>query len=340
MHAETISLKQIIRDERYQGRAQLCSETLADYKRLATESPDDPWPFDDTCTLFRVDKKLYLADGWHRVTVWEQLGRDAVSASIVDGTEQQLFEFICGANSRHALRRTQADCRRTVRLALQREAYRHASIASVATMCCVSRGLVKSVRSEMEREGALERRESVVASDGRRLPATIDDARETRRAVKERLQQQDGATVRQIAEDIGTSEMTVRKVRKELETAAAADELTESDIDTMVVGGTEPEPGPESVKPVTKSGSRSKAGSAMELVELRNLLRARVQAESAAVIEDPSRLNILSGLTELMERWPDDLLTEFDELVSQYSKRLAMLVNDLNEWIMVSQTEH
>jgi hypothetical protein len=144
--AERVPLNAIALDQGLQARVALDSDAVADY-RAAIEGGAALPPVE----CWRVGGALYLVDGFHRVAAMAQLGSEFVSVVVVgEGTIDDAAWYAAGVNASHGLRRTNADKRRAVELALRSPIGSEQSLRVVAEHVGVSHGLVALVRREVE----------------------------------------------------------------------------------------------------------------------------------------------------------------------------------------------
>lgn len=113
-------------------------DEYAEAMRLGVEFPP--------VSLFDDGERLYVADGFHRIQAAEKAERRTILANIYDGGLVDAIRFGLGSNISHGLRRTQADKRRAVILAL--EHFGDWSDRKIAEECRVSPFLVATVRTE------------------------------------------------------------------------------------------------------------------------------------------------------------------------------------------------
>ena len=114
----------------------------------------------------------WLADGFHRVNAALNAGLTEIAADVRQGTLDDAKWHAAGANATHGLRRTNADKRKSVGLALSTERGRASSDRGIAEQCGVGAPLVGSVRAascnNVTPEGGVERR---TGKDGKSYPA-------------------------------------------------------------------------------------------------------------------------------------------------------------------------
>jgi hypothetical protein len=137
-----IPITDIDTDHSVQVRAGINQTTVEEYaEHLKSKRPPLP-----PIVLFGPNPsgKYYLAEGWHRLAAHKKAGLDAIPATIQTGDWKQALEHALGSNCEHGLRRTGADKRRAVELALKH--WSDWSDTMIAEKCGVSRPLVFEVR--------------------------------------------------------------------------------------------------------------------------------------------------------------------------------------------------
>ena len=115
--------------------------------------------------LYEQDGRFWVGDGWHRIAATDICKRASVTAIVSEGGRQAALLKALSANSRHGLRRTNADKRRAVEVAVA--AYPDWSNGKVAEACGVSEGLVRKVTKESEQVRTVRTSENRVGRDGK-----------------------------------------------------------------------------------------------------------------------------------------------------------------------------
>jgi hypothetical protein len=134
-----IELKKITRSEDIQIRANLSKEVFSAYAESMLAGEDFP-----PVTVFQHGDEFVLADGFHRFMAAECSGHAAIQAEVRNGDRVEALKFALQANTRHGLRRSNADKRRAVSLALT--AFPNLSDRGIAELCAVTADLVGAVR--------------------------------------------------------------------------------------------------------------------------------------------------------------------------------------------------
>jgi len=98
--------------------------------------------------VYEVAEDYLCADGWHRVLAARAAGLE-VAAEIRQGTFEDALVCALGANETHGARRTRADKRRAVEIALRDDGLGKRSDREIARICAVSHPFVGVVRAEL-----------------------------------------------------------------------------------------------------------------------------------------------------------------------------------------------
>ncbi len=122
-----------------QVRAGLDDTTVADYAEAMREGAKFP-----PVEVYSDGSEFILADGFHRLAAARQCGLQNILAEVHQGTSEDALRHALGANAAHGLRRSNADKRRCVTLALQR--WPKLSNRAIADICAVGAPLVGHVR--------------------------------------------------------------------------------------------------------------------------------------------------------------------------------------------------
>lgn len=111
---EMVKIHQIVRSGDLQVRAKINRGWV---DKLATQI--DNGVEMDPITLVRIagEDRLYLVKGFHRVSAAEKIGRESISAIIIDGTLEDAVEMALKSNAKHGQPLTAADRRRKIVMA-------------------------------------------------------------------------------------------------------------------------------------------------------------------------------------------------------------------------------
>lgn len=143
-HITEVAIADIVMDAELQMRAGMQMQTVAEYAEILSEK-NDKWPFPPVELMRRKDGSLVLVDGWHRVEAARRNDWETVSATVVSGTETQIFEACLRANAKHGLRRTNEDKRKAVLAALEK--WPGFDARKIARKCGVSHTFVSKLKN-------------------------------------------------------------------------------------------------------------------------------------------------------------------------------------------------
>jgi hypothetical protein len=157
----------IRRDGGTQPRVGMDAETVSEYAEAMAGGETFP-----PVTVYYDGTDHWLADGFHRVNAALNAGLAEIPADVRQGTLDDAKWHAAGANATHGLRRTNADKRKSVELALSTERGRASSDRVIADQCGVSHPTVTAVRAaswkDLPPENEAERR---TGKDGKSYPA-------------------------------------------------------------------------------------------------------------------------------------------------------------------------
>lgn len=202
----------------YQMREKLSASTVSEYTELI-QANGSKWPFSSPCSIIRVKGELILTDGFHRVAAMRKAGEDQVSVVVCEGTKTDALKSALSANISHGLRRSNADKRRAVVMALTDSTLQKWSDRKIAELCGVSHEFVGSIRGEVSTVDTSPPSEPSknTGADGVAQPATKADAEMQRQKIVAAIAANEGDSDRKIAELVGCDHKTVGKVRREME---------------------------------------------------------------------------------------------------------------------------
>jgi transposase len=143
-HGE-VSLERILREPEYQVREKIDPRTVSEYVEALKAGEHFP-----PVILFGPPdaEKLYLADGFHRLFAHERCDRTTIAAEIHEGGQREALLYALRANAAHGLRRTSADKRKAIEIALQH--FPELSNVAIAELCGVSESSVRNHRESAQ----------------------------------------------------------------------------------------------------------------------------------------------------------------------------------------------
>jgi hypothetical protein len=173
-----LALEEIKLEPRLMVRAELNQDTVADYSTAMEEGAKFP-PVD----VFAIDGGYYLADGWHRYHAAQKLEFKDIDVTVHKGDAKDAVGFALKANQSHGLRRTNADKRKAVGIALQ--LWPDLSSRGIADLCGVHHDLVGEVRQVADSATS-----KVKGKDGKAYP--VSQPRPPRQATPADAAREDG----------------------------------------------------------------------------------------------------------------------------------------------------
>ena len=142
-----IELSKIRIDGGTQPRAELNQATVDEYAEAIKTGAQLP-----PVTLFYDGAHYWLADGFHRYFGAKAAGRTTIHEDITPGTLREAILYSLSANSKHGLRRSNADKRRAVQTLLDDPEWSKWSSNEIAKRCAVGDHLVAEMRKPSLRE--------------------------------------------------------------------------------------------------------------------------------------------------------------------------------------------
>jgi len=117
--------------------------------------------------VFRDGSQNILADGFYRLAATRVQGAGEIIAEVRRGTRSDALKYALGANAAHGLRRTNADKRRSVEIALAE--WPKLSDRKIAEMCAVSNNFVSECRHQVSLDDTCQSSERI-GKDGKQYP--------------------------------------------------------------------------------------------------------------------------------------------------------------------------
>lgn len=158
-----LPLDDLVLDPTLNLRDRLDDETVERYR--------DSWDRMPPVTVFKVDGRWLLADGFHRHAAAVIENRRTIQAEIRVGTFDEAMDFVAGANLKHGLPLTRAERRRAVEVKLR--LCPNQSDRSLAETLSVSRDLIARVRRQLTEAGQIPVGNTRIGADGKVYPAGL-----------------------------------------------------------------------------------------------------------------------------------------------------------------------
>ncbi|MCJ8138584.1 hypothetical protein [Falsirhodobacter halotolerans] len=141
----SVEISRIRLDGGTQSRAAINDAVVADYAE-AMANPDTVFP---PVVVYFDGKDYWLADGFHRVAAWSQIGRTDIPAEVRQGDRRRAILHSVAANAVHGLRRSNDDKRRAVMTLLEDTEWSKWSARDIAKQCGVSHDFAARLKREM-----------------------------------------------------------------------------------------------------------------------------------------------------------------------------------------------
>lgn len=183
-----LSPGEVVLDEEFYPRSEIDSELVEDYASLMR---DGTWF--KPVTLCRLNGRLYVADGWHRVEAAKSARLAKIRARIVEASSRlEVYALACLLNSDHGKRLTPEE----------------------------RRGAARRLYEELRKRGVEDCKAVEVVAECLRIAKTTvydylrDLRRDLRREIEERARElrRQGRSVREIARELGISKSSVHRI--------------------------------------------------------------------------------------------------------------------------------
>jgi DNA repair exonuclease SbcCD nuclease subunit len=142
-----VDINDIILDERCQPRSILNAEAVQEYADIYKEGEVDL----PALEVVGIDHKLVLIDGFHRLAGARQADQSFIRVTVVEECDVGRASWLASAvNQGHGVRRTNADKRQAVTLAINSDIGVEQSSRDIGAHVGVSKSFVSNVRAELE----------------------------------------------------------------------------------------------------------------------------------------------------------------------------------------------
>lgn len=161
MDLRDLPLHELILDPSLNLRDRLDQETVDRYVECWDRMPP--------ITVYEVDGRWLVADGFHRHAAAVVLNRRVIPAEVRVGTMEDALDFVSGANLHHGLPLTRAERRRAVELKLR--LHHERSDRHLAEELAVGRELIAKIRRQLVEGGQIPENGTRIGADGKTYPA-------------------------------------------------------------------------------------------------------------------------------------------------------------------------
>lgn len=141
-----LKLAKIVTDAGTQSRVSINEDTVAEYSAAMLDGAKFP-----AVVVFHDGSQHFLADGFHRVMAANRAGLKDILADVKTGTRLDALEYSLRANQSHGLRRSNADKRFAVWMALREKDWAEKSDRWLSEVCGVSPSTVGAIRAEHDK---------------------------------------------------------------------------------------------------------------------------------------------------------------------------------------------
>lgn len=163
MDVRELPVDDLVLDPNLNLRDRLDPETVERYA--------DAWAATPPVTVFEVEGRWLLADGFHRHAAALTREKRTITAEVRVGTFAEALDFASAANLAHGLPLTRSERRRAVEV--QVRMHHDRSDRSLAEQIGVGRDLVAKVRKQLVEAGQVPAHEGRTGADGKVYPAAL-----------------------------------------------------------------------------------------------------------------------------------------------------------------------
>src|SRR5262245_25449958 len=132
---------------------------------FTVERDADSWERLPPITVFNIDDRLLIADGFHRHAAAVMIGKRTIAAEIRMGTFTEALDFVASVNLFHGLPLTRSERRRAVEIKLR--LHHDWSDRRLAEELAVSRELVAKIRRQLSEGGQIPNNPGRAGADGK-----------------------------------------------------------------------------------------------------------------------------------------------------------------------------
>jgi hypothetical protein len=157
MKIREIALDDLVLDPNLNLRDRLDDFTVERYA--------DSWDRLPPITVYQIDDRMLVADGFHRHAAAVMLGKRTIRAEIIEGTFTDALDFVSSVNLFHGLPLTRAERRRAVEVKLK--LHHDWSDRRMAEELAVSRELVAKIRRQLIESRQIPNLPGRVGADGK-----------------------------------------------------------------------------------------------------------------------------------------------------------------------------
>jgi hypothetical protein len=168
MKIRELTLHELVLDPNLNLRDRLDQDTVERYVESWNRMPP--------VTVYEVEGRWLLADGFHRHAAAVTLGRRTIPAEVIEGSFSDALDFVAGANLHHGLPLTRAERRRAIEVKLR--LHHERSDRHLAEELAVGRELVAKIRRQLIEGNQIPAGATRIGADGKTYPALAKDPNE------------------------------------------------------------------------------------------------------------------------------------------------------------------
>jgi len=144
MSEKLMEVNQIRIDGGTQARAELNQDTITEYAEAIKAGARFP-----ALVAFFDGKAFWLAEGFHRWHALRAAGKKLHMVNVHQGSQEDAQWFACAANATHGLKRSRADMKEAVRIALAHPKGKASSLRELAAYIKISHEMVRILKEEL-----------------------------------------------------------------------------------------------------------------------------------------------------------------------------------------------
>lgn len=163
MDIRTLPIDELVLDQDLNLRDHFDEETVDRYV--------DSWARMPPVTVFEVEGRWLLADGFHRHAAASRLGKRSIAAEVRVGTFADALDFVAGANLFHGLPLSRAERRRAIEVKLR--LHHERSDRHLSDELGVGRELIAKVRRQLVEAAQIPDGATRLGADGKTYPASL-----------------------------------------------------------------------------------------------------------------------------------------------------------------------
>lgn len=166
---ESISLKEIIVDPKYQFRAAIDMDAVREWAELLLDGQEFP-----AVDVFDLDEGLVLVNGFQRLESHKAASKRKINCNIYSGSERDAIDFAISCNTKNGVRLTNADKKKAALFMLSDEEYSKLSDNEIARRIGATQPAVSKWRKEYLEQTGKERPKEILVRKKDGTKYTID----------------------------------------------------------------------------------------------------------------------------------------------------------------------